>query len=143
MATSKATAQWNGTLKTGSGVMKPAHAGDVAFSLGSRFEGKPGSNPEELLGAAFAGCFSMALSLALEESGTPSKSIRTSAEVHMGREGDAFMITTIDLATEVDAPGIDAAKLEEIATLTKKRCPVGKALGGVPSVLLKTTLVSR
>ena len=141
MATSKATAQWNGTLKNGQGMMKPASAGEIPFSLGTRFEGEPGSNPEEVIGAALAGCFSMALSVALEEAGHAPKSIQTSAQVHIGREGPGFMITSIDLATEVAAPGLDAGHLEEIANETKKHCPVGKALGGVPSIVLTTKLV--
>lgn len=140
MTISKATAQWDGTLKAGKGVMRPAHAGVIGFTLGSRFEGKPGSNPEEILGAALAGCFSMALSLALEQAGTAPKSIHTSADVHMASDNGAFVIDTIDLVTEVDAPGMDARKLEEIGKETKKRCPVGRALGGVGSINLTTKL---
>ncbi|HEY1954763.1 MAG TPA: OsmC family peroxiredoxin [Polyangiaceae bacterium] len=140
MATSKATAQWNGTLKTGQGVMKPASAGEIPFTLGTRFEGKAGSNPEEVIGAALAGCFSMALSLALEEAGHTPRSIATTTAVHMGRENDAFMITSIDLDVVVDASGLDAHDLDEIAQTTKKRCPVGKALGGVPNIALAAKL---
>ena len=73
MGISKASAKWDGNIKTGKGVMSPAHGSDIPFSLGSRFEGQPGSNPEELLGAALSGCFSMALSLSLEKAGSPPK----------------------------------------------------------------------
>jgi len=142
MATSKATAHWNGTLKNGKGVMQPASAGEIPFTVASRFEGHAGSNPEEVIGAALAGCFSMALTLALEQAGHAPKSVRSTAAVHMGREGDAFMITSIDLTAEVDATGLDAHDLAQIAQETKKRCPVGKALTGVPSILVETKLKS-
>src|SRR5262249_7506633 len=90
MAISKASAQWDGPLKTGKGVMKPAHAPEIPFSAASRFEGAPASNPEEVIGAALAGCFSMALSLGLEKAGATPKSIRTIANVKLDREGDGF-----------------------------------------------------
>ncbi|HEY8432824.1 MAG TPA: OsmC family peroxiredoxin [Sandaracinaceae bacterium] len=128
MATSKASATWEGTLKNGRGTMKPAHGAPLPFSAGTRFEGEPGSNPEELIGAALAGCFSMALSVGLEKAGVRAASIRTSASVKLERQGDGFEITAIDLATEVSAPGLDAAKLKELAETTKKTCPVSKAL---------------
>src|SRR6185295_18110665 len=100
MGTSKATAQWEGNIKAGKGTMKPAHASDVPFSLGTRFEGQPGSNPEEVLGAALAGCFSMALTVGLERGGATPKSVKTSAAVTLERDGEGFSIKTIALVTE-------------------------------------------
>ena len=140
MGISKATAQWEGTLKNGKGTMKPAHASDVTFTAGTRFEGQPGSNPEEMIGAALAGCFSMALSAGLERAGAQPKSIRTSADVTIEREPSGFTIKVIALTTEVEASGIDAQKFQEVATATKSGCPVSKALAAVPSVTLNATL---
>ena len=140
MGISKATAQWDGDIKSGRGVMKPAHAGEIPFTLGSRFEGQPASNPEELVGAALAGCFSMALSLGLEKAGSKPQSIRTSADVKLDKDGEGFTITSIALTTEVQAAGLDDAKFQEIAAATKKACPVSKALGGVASITLQAKL---
>lgn len=140
MGISKATAQWDGDIKSGRGVMKPAHAGDIPFTLGSRFEGQPASNPEELVGAALAGCFSMALSLGLEKAGSKPQSIRTSADVKLDKDGEGFTITSIALTTEVSAPGLDDAKFQEVAAATKKACPVSKALAGVASITLQAKL---
>jgi osmotically inducible protein OsmC len=142
MAISKATAQWEGTLKAGKGTMKPAHASDVPFSAGTRFEGQAGSNPEEMIGAALAGCFSMALSLGLEQAGATPKSIRTSANVSIERGEGGFSITQIELTTEVEASGIDQNKFQEVANATKKGCPVSKALAAVPSIKLAASLRS-
>jgi osmotically inducible protein OsmC len=141
MTISKATAQWDGNLKSGKGVMKPAHASEIPFSVGTRFEGQAGSNPEEVIGAALAGCFSMALSLGLDKAGAPPKSIRTSATVKLEKDGEGFTITEIELTTEVSAPGIDAAKFQGIAEATKKACPVSKALAGVRTITLNAKLV--
>src|SRR3981081_2157721 len=105
MSIAKANASWEGTLKSGRGTMKPEHGADVPFSLGTRFEGAPGSNPEELVGAALAGCFSMALSLGLEKAGMTPQSIRTSARVHMEKVADGFAIGRIDLMIEAQASG--------------------------------------
>jgi osmotically inducible protein OsmC len=141
MGISKASAQWDGDIKTGRGVMRPAHADDVPFSLGSRFEGQPASNPEELIGGAFAGCFSMALSLGLEQAGAKPRSIRTTADVKVEKVGAGFTITSIALATEVEAEGIDEAKFKSVAEETKRTCPVARALAGVPTVTLSAKLV--
>ena len=149
MATSKATAQWNGTLDHGTGSMKPGHAGDVPFSFATRFEGRTGSNPEELIGAAIAGCFSMALSAAIEKAGTSPKSIRTSASVTIGRRGwggsaesnGPRRIVSVELTTEVDAPGLEEALLRDLANVTKKHCLLGVALGRVPSISVEAKLV--
>ncbi len=139
MGISKGSAQWNGGIKDGKGTMKPAHGSESPFSLGSRFEGQPGSNPEELVGAALSGCFSMALSLGLEKAGSKPQSIRTSADVRLDKDGEGFSITTIELTTEASVPGLDAARFQTIAEETKKNCPVSKALAGV-KISLKASL---
>jgi len=128
MSISKASAQWVGDLKSGKGTMKPDHAGEVPFAVNTRFEGAKGSNPEEMIGAALAGCFSMALSLGLVKGGMTPEDIKTTAKVHLDKEGDGFSISKIELTTEVKATGGDAAKLKAIADETKKGCPVGKVL---------------
>ncbi|MDP9151991.1 MAG: OsmC family protein [Myxococcota bacterium] len=135
MGISKASAHWEGGLKAGKGTMKPAHAPEAPFSVGSRFEGQQGSNPEELIGAALAGCFSMALTLALEQAGLTPKSVKTTADVRLDKQGEGFAITSIDLTTQASVPGGDPAKFQGIAEETKKNCPVSKALAGTKIVL--------
>jgi osmotically inducible protein OsmC len=139
MGISKASARWEGSLKDGRGTMKPEHASEAPFSLSSRFEGGKGSNPEELIGAALAGCFSMALSAALGKAGLAATSIDTQAEVHLNKEGEGFKIGAIDLTTRAAVPGLDAAKFESIAQETKRTCPVSKALAGT-TINLKASL---
>jgi osmotically inducible protein OsmC len=142
MATSKANAQWIGNLKAGNGSMKPDHAAEIPFTAGTRFEGQAGSNPEELIGAALSGCFSMALSGGLERAGATPKNIRTSADVKIEKLDTGFTITSIALVTEVEASGIEQAKFQEVAEATKKGCPVSKALAAVSNVTLTATLKS-
>lgn len=129
MATSKASATWKGNLKEGEGSVRLGSGGyEGSYSYLSRFEGGTGTNPEELIGAAHAGCFSMYLALILSEAGhTPTK-IATTAKVHLG-EGPK--ITHIDLSTEGDVPGIDAKTYTEFAEKAKKGCPVSQALAVV------------
>jgi osmotically inducible protein OsmC len=110
--------------------MKPANGSDVPFSLKTRFEGVKGSNPEELIGAALAGCFSMALSASLSKAGINPTSIETEASVQLDKQGDGFAITSINLQTNAKVPGIEADKFETIAQETKQQCPVSKALAG-------------
>jgi osmotically inducible protein OsmC len=128
MGISKATATWQGGLKDGKGTMKGAHAPEVGFSAASRFEGQAGSNPEELIGAALAGCFSMALTVGLEKAGLQPKRVETSADVKLERLETGFTITAIDLTTKAIVPGVDAARFQQIADETKKGCPVSKVL---------------
>jgi len=142
MGISKASAEWNGTLKGGKGAMKPGHGADVPYSFGSRFEGQAASNPEEMIGAALAGCFSMALSAGLEKAGATPKAIRTSANVTLEKESEGPTITAIELTTDVDASGIDAAKFQAVAEATKKACAVSRALAGVKSITLNARLIS-
>lgn len=125
------TAQWNGNLKEGSGRMKIGKSGwEGKFSFPSRFESGDGTNPEELIGAAHAGCFSMALSAALGEAGFTPDSIKTKATVHFGMVDGHPEIAKIDLHTEADVPKIEDGKFQEIAEDAKKNCPVSKALSG-------------
>ena len=126
MTVRNASAAWQGTLKEGSGRMKlGSGAFEGPFSFGTRFGDTPGTNPEELIGAAHAGCFSMFLSALLEKAGHPAKDIRTTARVHLG-EGPA--ITKIELETEADVPGIDDAAFQQHVQSAKTGCPVSKAL---------------
>jgi osmotically inducible protein OsmC len=142
MAISKATATWQGGFKDGKGTMKGAHAPEATFSAGSRFEGQQGSNPEELIGAALAGCFSMALTLNLEKAGLQPKSVDTSADVKLERLETGFTITAIDLTTKAVVPGADAAKFQQIAEETKKGCPVSKVLAAAKINLSATVAAS-
>jgi len=131
MATRTASAVWDGTLKQGKGSMKlGSGAFEGAYSFSSRFEEGTGTNPEELIGAAEAGCFSMALSSNLEKAGHPAKRINTTATVKLEMVGGGPKITSIDLKTDAEVPGIDKAKFDEIAEQTKKGCPVSVALSG-------------
>lgn len=128
MSISNANGSWEGALKGGKGTMKPENASDIPFSLATRFEGVKGSNPEEVIGAALSGCFSMALSLGLEKAGMTPQNIRTSAKVHLEKDGEGFHIPKIELTTEVKATGGDEAKFKAVAEETKKQCPVSKLL---------------
>jgi lipoyl-dependent peroxiredoxin len=130
MSTSKASAHWKGSFKEGQGSMKPEHGSEVPFSVSTRFEGGRGSNPEELIGAALAGCFSMALTASLGKAGLSPRSIETSAEVRLDKQAEGFKITQIQLSTTATVQGIDAEKFQAIAEETKKNCPVSKALAG-------------
>lgn len=131
MGISKASADWQGGLKDGHGNMHPEHGADEPFSLNSRFQGDgKGSNPEELIGAALAGCYSMALTGALTREGLTPTSVHTDAAVRLEKEGDGFSIRQIDLTAKAQVPGLDAARFQTIALETKKTCPVSKALAG-------------
>jgi osmotically inducible protein OsmC len=122
---------WEGTLKEGKGNMKlGSGAFDGPYSFSSRFENGKGTNPEELIGAAEAGCFSMALAFNLEKAGHPAKRVSTTATVKLEQASGGFKITSIDLKTEAAVPGMDAAKFREQAELTKKTCPVSVVLAG-------------
>jgi len=100
------------------------------FSFGTRFEEEKGTNPEELIGAAHAGCFSMALSAALSKEGYVPDEVKTTARVHLEKSGDGFAITRIELSTEARIPNIDDATFQKFAEGAKKGCPVSKALAG-------------
>jgi osmotically inducible protein OsmC len=136
MAVRSASAEWKGNLLQGQGTMKlGSGAFEGKYSFPSRFESGPGTNPEELIGAAHAGCFSMALSAGLGTSGFTPTSIRTSAKVHLEKVGEGFAITRIELTTEAQIPGIDDQTFQEHAEGAKKGCPVSKALAGTEITL--------
>jgi osmotically inducible protein OsmC len=136
MATRTASAVWEGGLKDGKGKMKlGSGAYEGPYSFASRFEQGPGTNPEELIAAAHAGCFSMALSAGLGKSGFSPKRIQTSAKAHLEKVGEGFKITKIELQTEAEIPGIDQQKFMEHAEGAKKGCPVSQALAGTEIIL--------
>ena len=132
MPTRTATATWEGGLKGGKGSFKgESGAIDGGYSFGSRFENGKGSNPEELLAAAEAACFSMALALALEGAGTPSTKVDTKAACTVEKQGAGFTITTMKLTVRASVPGIDDATFQKAVQGTKVGCPVSRALSGV------------
>jgi osmotically inducible protein OsmC len=138
MAVRKASAVWNGTLKEGKGHMRlGSGAFEGAFTFASRFEEGPGTNPEELLGAAHAGCFSMYLSALLTDAGYPPTQIRTGAKVHLGA---GPRITLIELETEAEVPSIDEKTFLENVEKSKQNCPVSLALTG-PTVQVTARLI--
>ena len=132
MPTRTSSARWQGTLKEGAGTMAlGSGAFSGPYSFVSRFEDGPGTNPEELIAAAHAGCFSMALSNKLSQAGYPPNAVDTTAAVHLEKGA----IAQIDLTTRGDVPGIDASEFEKIAEDAKATCPVSKALTGTTITL--------
>jgi lipoyl-dependent peroxiredoxin len=143
MPTRKATAHWSGSVQEGNGtVALGSGAFEGAYSFRTRMGDEPGTNPEELLGAAHAGCFTMALSAALTRAGTPPESLDTTARVHFEQQDAGWRITRIELSTTGTVPGIDQATFEKTAEDAKKNCPVSVALSGVPDVTLEAKLSS-
>jgi osmotically inducible protein OsmC len=139
MAISKARATWTGNLKEGKGSMK-GNSGhlEAPFTFATRFEGAAGgTTPEELIGAAQAGCFSMFLAAQLSSAGHTPKSIETSATVHLGA---GPLIEKIELETIANVPGIDAKLFEEKVAFSKANCPVSKALASVPAISVNARL---
>ena len=136
MAVRGASAIWHGGLKDGAGTFA-GESGMLsgAYNFGSRFGTAPGTNPEELVGAAHAACFSMALAGGLERAGKPATEVATAAKVTIEKVGDAFRITGIALTSRVKATGIDAAAFAAIAAATKTGCPISAALASVPITL--------
>ncbi len=139
MGVRKAQAEWKGDLKGGSGTMSIGGRFEQPFTFSSRFEEGAGSNPEELLAAAHAGCYSMALSHGLAEAGHAPTRVSTTADVSLEMTDGGPTITTIALVCEAEVPGIDDAKFQEIAEATKSGCPVSRALAG-PEITLQATL---
>ncbi len=140
MITRKADARWEGELKTGKGNIKlGSGAFEGPFSFGTRFEGAQGTNPEELLGAAHAGCFTMALSNSLAQSGFPVTKVETTATVQLDKTATGFAIVGIALETRGLVPGISEAEFQKAAEATKVACIISKALASVP-MTLKATL---
>ena len=138
-----ANAKWDGSITEGKGTMAlGSGAFEGPYSFSSRFEDGSGTNPEELIGAAHAGCFSMALSAALSQAGTPPESVETSAEVEIVMKGSDISIPRIALTSRARVPGIDDETFQKAAQDAKAGCPVSKALAGVGEITLDATLES-
>ena len=136
-----ASARWDGSLQEGAGTMRMASgAYEGAYSFQSRFEEGDGTNPEELIAAAHAGCYSMALSGELGKAGITPESVETEATVHLDKVDDGFAIKRIDLQTRVSAPGVDDSTFQQAAEAAKKGCPVSLALAAVDSIELDAQL---
>ena len=138
----KGNAEWKGDLRSGSGTFTAGDSISGEFSFRSRFEDGPGANPEQLIAAAHASCFSMALSNILAEAGTPVDSVRTDATVTLRIVDGAPTITTIALRTVGSVPGIDEQGFQKAAADAKAGCPVSKALAGVGEITLDASLAS-
>jgi len=137
----KASAQWENTLKAGRGMFLGESGLSGNYSFASRFESGGGSNPEELLAAAHAACYSMALAVALERAGTPSQRVDTEAACTIEKVGDKFQITTMRLKVRASVPGIDETTFAKTAEATKDGCPVSGALKGNLKLELDAQLV--
>jgi lipoyl-dependent peroxiredoxin len=137
-----AEARWDGSLQEGNGTMRMASgAYEGPYSFESRFQEGEGTNPEELIAAAHAGCFSMALSLVVGQAGHSLESVETKATVHIDKVDEGFAITRIELETEARVPGLEDSEFQELAEGAKKGCPVSKALASVDSIELRASLV--
>jgi osmotically inducible protein OsmC len=136
----KGSAEWQGDLKSGSGTFIAGDSITGEYSYKSRFEDGPGANPEQLIAAAHASCFSMALSAALADAGTPVESVRTNATVTLRLVDGAPTITAVALSTVGSVPGIDDAAFKAAAQGAKEGCPVSRALAGVPEITLDAAL---
>ncbi len=137
MPTRTADAEWSGGLMNGTGSMKLGSGSyEGPFSFKSRMEEGTGTNPEELIGAAHAGCFSMQFSAMLEHAGFLPDKVHTAAKVFFGPDGPGFSISKIELTVEGTVPGIDDAKFQELAAGAKANCPVSKALAGTEITMI-------
>ena len=136
----KGNAEWRGDLPTGTGTFSAGDTISGGYTYKSRFEYGPGSNPEQLIAAAHAACFSMALSSLLAKAGSPPDSVHTDATVTLRRVDDRPTITKIELVTVGSVPGIDEATFIEHAQAAKAGCPVSRALAGVPEITLQASL---
>jgi osmotically inducible protein OsmC len=142
MTTTYGSAVWSGGLKDGKGAIstKSGALKNYPYGFASRFEGKPGTNPEELIGAAHAGCFTMALSLILGEAKLTAEKMETQADVTLEKQGDGFAITSVHLTLKAKIPGVEDAKFQELAAKAKAGCPVSKLLN--TKITLDATLVN-
>lgn len=139
MSVRTANAKWNGTIKEGKGTMNFSdYSGSYTYS--SRFEEGEGTNPEELIGAAHAGCFSMFLSVLLSEEGLDPQSIETTAKVHLGKDDIGALITTIELDTRVKCDGLSREKFDELTAESKEKCPISRLVAPT-EVKLSATLL--
>jgi osmotically inducible protein OsmC len=143
MSVRQAEAEWKGGLKDGEGSFKSG-SGAISgkYSFPSRFEDGSGTNPEELIGAAHASCFSMAFAAGMGKAGFSPRRVHTVAKVHLEKVGEGFAITRIELETEAEVPDIDEAKFQELAEGAKKGCPISKALAGT-EISLKARLAAK
>jgi len=142
MAIRKAETTWTGTLKEGKGYMKVGSgAFNVPFTFGTRFGDEPGTNPEELIGAAHAGCFSMFLSAQLTNAGFPPTRIHTTSDVYFGADDIGPLIDKLILTTEAEVPGVDQARFDELVAVSKKNCPISRALAAVKEFEVHASLV--
>ena len=137
-----ASAHWEGDLKTGIGSISTETGvlREAPYGFKARFEGGKGTNPEELIGAAHAGCFSMALSMILGEAGLTAESIDTTAEVTLDKQDDGFAITAVHLVLKAKVPGATQQQFDELTTKAKEGCPVSKVLKA--EITLDATLLS-
>ena len=139
----KASAVWEGGLKGGKGTFTGEHAAiSGQYNFSSRFEEGTGSNPEELLAAAHAACFSMALSAQLERNGTPPQRVETTAVCTVEKVGEGFKITTMKLTTRATVPGVDNATFQELAKGAVEGCPISQVLKGNLDIQLDATLTA-
>jgi lipoyl-dependent peroxiredoxin len=136
------SAIWQGGIKDGKGAIstRSGALNDYPYGFSSRFEGKPGTNPEELIGAAHAGCFTMALSLILGEAGLTAERMETTAEVTLDKVDDGFAITAVHLTLKAKIPGADQSKFDQLTAMAKVGCPVSKLLNA--KVTLDATLAT-
>jgi len=142
MSVRHAQSVWNGNLKDGNGVMKLGSGElEAPFSFSTRFEEEPGTNPEELIGAAHSGCFSMFLSAVLTKAGFAPNKIETKAQVTLDQVDGAPWITKIHLICRADVPGVDEATFAEQVQVSKVGCPVSKALASVKEITVDAQLV--
>jgi osmotically inducible protein OsmC len=138
-----ASVHWEGAGKTGQGQIstETGALNKHPYGFGSRFgDDRKGTNPEEIVGAAHAACFTMAFAFACEKAGMATESVDTKAAVRLVKDGDGFKIDRIALTLQAKVPGIDDARFQEIAQAAKAGCPLSKALAGVPEITLQATL---
>jgi len=141
MPTSRASAVWEGKLKDGKGTFKASSGAFTGpYTFATRFEGKPGTNPEELIAAAHAACLSMALSAGLEKAGKPATRVQTEAACTMDMVNGTPTITRMDLTVRGKVPGLDQAGFQKAAEEAKSGCPVSRALKGIPQITLDAKL---
>ena len=139
MSVRSANAKWNGTLKDGKGTMNFSdYSGPYTFA--SRFEEGKGTNPEELVGAAHAGCYSMFLSALISGENLVPESVETTARVHLGRDETGPLVTTIELTSQVKCEGLSQDKFNELATAAKAKCPISRLVAAA-DVQLSATLL--
>ena len=144
MSEKKASVHWEGAGKTGQGQVSTETGAlkQHPYGFGSRFgDDRSGTNPEEIVGAAHAACFTMAFAFAAEKAGHPTEELDTTASVRLVKDGDGFAIDRIALTLKAKVPGMDDAAFQKLATEAKNNCPLSKALAGVPEITLSATLV--